>query len=311
MKETEAPMSFLHSCEGPGLEGECLDKAAATRLKTVAIIVIFLTSFLGFYIPVSSRRFRFLNLRGNPFWMMKVFAGGVILATAFIHMLPTAQNDFASPCLPQNPRGEIPTEKVDDMTGKKGALGETHVDDVNDSMFLHARHLVTAQVFELGVAAHSITVGISVGVSNSPCTIKPVFAALTFHQFFEGVALGGCVAKSCTVPFSIVTKSHFQPLFFIYTTAFMGFGFAITTSLGIAIGLGITASYNENSATSLIFTGMFDAISAGILAYMALVDFIAADFLSKRMQSSKQLQVYGFVFLFFGVGAMSSIGLWA
>lgn len=91
----------------------------------------------------------------------------------------------------------------------------------------------------------------------------------------------------------------------------MGFGFAITTSLGIAIGLGITASYNENSATSLIFTGMFDAISAGILAYMALVDFIAADFLSKRMQSSKQLQVYGFVFLFFGVGAMSSIGLWA
>lgn len=38
------------------------------------------------------------------------------------------------------------TEKVDDMTGKKGALGETHVDDVNDSMFLHARHLVTAQV---------------------------------------------------------------------------------------------------------------------------------------------------------------------
>lgn len=113
---------------------------------------------------------------------MKVFAGGVILATAFIHMLPTAQNDFASPCLPQNPRGKFPwggfiamlgalgtlvvdfaattfhmdhlnhhpikseTEKVDDMTGKKGALGETHVDDVNDSMFLHARHLVTAQV---------------------------------------------------------------------------------------------------------------------------------------------------------------------
>ncbi|XP_073396743.1 fe(2+) transport protein 2-like isoform X1 [Physcomitrium patens] len=100
------------SCEGPGLEGECLDKAAATRLKTVAIIVIFLTSFLGFYIPVSSRRFRFLNLRGNPFWMMKVFAGGVILATAFIHMLPTAQNDFASPCLPQNPRGEIPVGRI-------------------------------------------------------------------------------------------------------------------------------------------------------------------------------------------------------
>jgi len=50
------------------------------------------------------------------------------------------------------------------------------------------------QVFEFGVLAHSVIIGITIGVSNSPCTIEPLFAALTFHQFFEGLALGGCIA---------------------------------------------------------------------------------------------------------------------
>jgi len=54
------------------------------------------------------------------------------------------------------------------------------------------------QVFEFGIVAHSIIIGITVGVSNSPCVIRPLFAALTFHQFFEGFALGGCIAQVST-----------------------------------------------------------------------------------------------------------------
>jgi len=91
----------------------------------------------------------------------------------------------------------------------------------------------------------------------------------------------------------------------------MGFCFAVTTPLGIAIGMGISTSYNENSSSALIVEGVFDSISAGILVYMALVDLIAVDFLSQRMRSSRRLQVYAFGALFLGCGCMSLIGVWA
>lgn len=169
-----------------------------------------------------------------------------------------------------------------------------HVTD--DSEFSNVRHIVVAQVFEFGIVAHSIIIGITVGVSSSPCVIKPLFAALTFHQFFEGFALGGCVAQA-----------GFRNL----TALVMGFFFAVTTPLGIAIGMGVSTTYNENSPKALVVQGVFDSISAGILVYMALVDLIAADFLSKRMRSSRQLQLCAFLALFLGAGAMSVLGVWA
>jgi len=50
-------------------------------------------------------------------------------------------------------------------------------------------------VLELGIVAHSIIIGISLGASESPCTIRPLVAALSFHQFFEGMGLGGCIVQ--------------------------------------------------------------------------------------------------------------------
>ncbi|KAG0564552.1 hypothetical protein KC19_8G119900 [Ceratodon purpureus] len=333
---------------GPAVEDECYNKASALRLKGWAIAVIFLASALGVLIPLSGRRLNFLKPEGNPFFIAKVFAAGVILATAFIHMLPTAHDVLGNPCLPEDPWGKfawagfiamlgalatlvmdfaatefylsrqkqqqpIEESKVDNLAGsynvdsvekqsKAGvslhdvAYPHIHAQEDEDSMFTHARHVVVAQVFEFGVVAHSIIIGITIGVSNSPCTIEPLFAALTFHQFFEGFALGGCIALA-----------RFRNA----SALFMGFTFAITTSLGIAIGMGISTTYNENSPTALMVIGIFDSISAGILVYMALVDLIAADFLSKRMRSDRKLQIYAFVALFLGCGAMSIIGVWA
>lgn len=43
--------------------------------------------------------------------------------------------------------------------------------------------------------SHSVIIGLSLGVSHSPCTIRPLIAALGFHQFFEGFALGGCISQ--------------------------------------------------------------------------------------------------------------------
>ncbi|KAG0626033.1 hypothetical protein M758_2G097800 [Ceratodon purpureus] len=326
---------------GRDLEEVCFDKDAAVQVKVAAIAVIFLTSAVGVLIPLLGRRLGVLSPDRNPFFIMKVFAAGVILATAFIHMLPTAMEVLANPCLPTEPwghfawsgfiamlgalgtlviefgatefylnrhgwampgpivdtLGEINTLEKQSLEASSGSPTCIHVKDGRDeSMFTHARHLVVAQVFEFGVVAHSIIVGITVGVSHSPCTIKPLFAALTFHQFFEGIALGGCI-----------TLAGFRTR----TSLIMGTCFAITTPLGIAIGMGIANTYNEKSPKSLMVTGIFDSISAGILLYMALVDLIASDFYSKRIRGSRILATQAFLALFLGVACMSIIGVWA
>ncbi|XP_030448627.2 zinc transporter 4, chloroplastic-like [Syzygium oleosum] len=160
----------------------------------------------------------------------------------------------------------------------------------------HARHVVVSQVLELGIVSHSVIIGISLGVSQSPCTIRPLIAALSFHQFFEGFALGGCISQA-----------QFKTL----PATIMACFFAITTPAGIAAGTAIASSYNPYSVGALITEGILDCMSAGILVYMALVDLIAADFLSKRMSCNFRLQVVSYLMLFLGAGLMSLLAIWA
>ncbi|CBI34137.3 unnamed protein product, partial [Vitis vinifera] len=158
------------------------------------------------------------------------------------------------------------------------------------------RHRVISQVLELGIVVHSVIIGISLGASESPKTIKPLVAALTFHQFFEGMGLGGCIV---------------QAKFKLRAAAIMALFFSLTTPVGIAIGIGISNVYDENSSTALIVEGIFNAASAGILVYMALVDLLAADFMNPRMQGNGRLQVGANISLLVGAGCMSLLAKWA
>jgi zinc transporter 1/2/3 len=47
----------------------------------------------------------------------------------------------------------------------------------------------------MGILVHSVIIGLSLGASKSSKTIKPLVAALSLHQFFEGVGLGGCISQ--------------------------------------------------------------------------------------------------------------------
>ncbi|KAI5011350.1 hypothetical protein ZWY2020_013487 [Hordeum vulgare] len=58
------------------------------------------------------------------------------------------------------------------------------------------RHRVVSQVLELGILVHSVIIGVSLGASVRPSTIKPLVGALSFHQFFEGIGLGGCIVQA-------------------------------------------------------------------------------------------------------------------
>ncbi|KAI3707223.1 hypothetical protein L6452_25548 [Arctium lappa] len=194
-------------------------------------------------------------------------------------------------------------------SGQEGCDGQvSEYSDENPHMHSHShgfnddddesgiRHIVVSQVLELGIISHSIIIGLSLGVSQSPCTIRPLLGALSFHQFFEGFALGGCISQA-----------KFGSLHSMVMACF----FAVTAPVGVGIGTGISKFYNANSPRALMIEGILDSISAGILVYMSLVDLIAADFLSKRMRCNVRLQVVSYIALFLGAGLMAALAAWA
>ncbi|KAJ4756719.1 zinc transporter [Rhynchospora pubera] len=181
------------------------------------------------------------------------------------------------------------------------------------------RNRVISQVLELGISVHSVIIGMSLGASQSPSTIRPLIAALTIHQFFEGLGLGSCIAQAKFRQKSVVAMTIF---------------FALTTPAGIAIGIGIASRYNENSQTALIVEGLLNSASAGILVYrvllcathepfgelqltivkllvyMSLVDFLAEDFMNPRVQNNTKLQIWINIFLLLGADLMSLLAKW-
>jgi len=180
--------------------------------------------------------------------------------------------------------------------GHESCADETHAHTSPSMHDFSIRHTVVSQVLEMGIISHSVIIGLSLGVSQSPCIIRPLVATLTFHQFFEGLALGGCVSQA-----------SFKSLY----AFFMACLFAITTPACIAIGTGVSSISNPNEPRALILEGIFDSISAGILIYMSLVDLIATDFLSKKMYCSPKLQCVSYIALLMGGTVMASLAIWA
>ncbi|KAG6503630.1 zinc transporter 5-like [Zingiber officinale] len=334
-----------------GEEEGALDKKAALPLKIAAAFSILVCSAAGVLIPSLGKWIPAIRPENSPFFVVKSFAAGVILATAFIHILPDAFEGLSSPCLDPIPWQSFPfagfaammaaigTLMIDTIAtgyftrvhtqGRAAAVAEsiaageaekgaTDIDvvDVEGMMYhmthghSHAvgtaddsssntqliRHRIIAQVLELGILVHSVIIGISLGVSNSPSTLKPLLVALIFHQFLEGMGLGGCIAQARFKVRSMLT---------------MGLFFSLTTPAGVVIGIGISSVYNENSPSSLITQGILDSVAAGILIYMALVDLLAADFMNPKVQSNVKLQVMINFALLLGAGLMSLLAKWA
>ncbi|KAK4253552.1 hypothetical protein QN277_010211 [Acacia crassicarpa] len=174
--------------------------------------------------------------------------------------------------------------------------------DVDDEQIITSssaeviRQRIISQVLELGIVVHSVIIGISLGAAQSIETIKPLLVALSFHQFFEGMGLGGCI---CQAKFKSRSK------------AIMAILFSLTTPMGIAIGVGISGVYRENSPRALIVEGIFNSASAGILIYMALVDLLAADFMNPKLQSNFNIQLAAHLSLLLGTASMSLLAIWA
>lgn len=158
---------------------------------------------------------------------------------------------------------------------------------------------ISTYLLELGIALHSVLIGLTLGTTTE--SFEALFIALTFHQFFEAIALGAQIAR----------LEHLS----LRSAIFMVIFFTLTTPVGVAVGIIIhNQTFNEKSVTSLLVNGTLDSLSAGILIYVALVNLINAEMgpgAHSFQKLSKKLKFVYYLSLYAGAGAMAVVGRWA
>ncbi|ODV90762.1 hypothetical protein CANCADRAFT_2490 [Tortispora caseinolytica NRRL Y-17796] len=290
-------------------------------LRISAIFVILAASVLGTITPIALKKWRF-GFTPNKYVLLlfKYFGSGVIIATAFIHLLdPAIEALEYSPCLSgtwtvypwaealcllsimvmfyiefmllryasfknftgeadvnevltfghDHPREGVPDSQLQETGQDESSqpiIKESFDNEAGDNSSLIEYTARVGEVFilEFGVIFHSVFIGLTLAVSGDE--FITLYIVLVFHQGFEGLGLGSRLAE-------IDWKA--RP----WTPYFMALGYAVTTPIAIAIGLGVRHSYPPDGRTATITNGIFDSISAGILIYTGLIELLAHDFL--------------------------------
>ncbi|KAK4939308.1 hypothetical protein LTR10_020397 [Elasticomyces elasticus] len=333
-----------------------------------AIFVIGFVSSCATFFPVVAKKIPRLHIPLYVYLFARYFGAGVIVATAFIHLLDPAYGeigpntcvgmtggwadyswcpaivltsvviiflfDFGAERYVEVKYGvdsdadiqEAVTGHVDrpisaaqedralsiaegrreheDRQRKPSAFEKRYIEDYDSEHGdEHARKMAFRQqiaaflILEFGVIFHSVVIGLNLGVVGDEfSTLYPV---LVFHQSFEGLGIG---ARMSAIPFK---QGSWLP--WLLCTAY-----GITTPLAIAIGLGVRTTYNPNSFTANVVSGVLDSMSAGILIYTGLVELLARDFLFNPMRTKDNKRLtFMVICVLLGTGIMALLGKWA
>ncbi|KAJ6586228.1 ZIP-like iron-zinc transporter [Mycena sp. CBHHK59/15] len=305
-------------------------------LRVASVFIILFCSTGGTLFPVLAKRSTWLHVPKFIFEFAKYFGSGVIIATAFIHLLSPGLDELSSDCLSpawleypyalvlcllsifsifilelklgvqHDPHGHNAGSHA--AHGPEGADSPPtkYVADAEEQSTHKVTHLddsASAQIIgiailEFGVLLHSILIGLTLAVDQG---FKVLFVVIIFHQTFEGLGLGSRLAF-----IKLPSRYNYVPI-----AAAVIYG--LSTPIGIAVGLGIRSTYNPGSTTASIVSGVLDSLSAGILMYTGLVELLAHEFLFNKemINSSNGKLAYALGTMLFGCGIMALLGKWA
>ncbi|SCU81396.1 LAFA_0C04610g1_1 [Lachancea sp. 'fantastica'] len=332
-----------------------------SRLSSVFVILFVSTVFTLF--PVVAAQVKWLRIPRYIYYFARYFGTGVIIATAFIHLLDPAYDEIGGgSCVGQTGNWAIYSwcpaivlttvmitflvdlfsgiyveKKYGDRLGSccdneciENAVvvrrslrvsGSCSNNDLEQSSTDHGSNKkfydetvseteteISQQPFqsqisaflilEFGIIFHSVMIGLNLGTTGD--SFPTLYAVLVFHQSFEGLGIG---ARLSAIQFPIDKRWWSYALCVAY---------GITTPISIAIGLGVRTTYDGNSYTVNVVSGVLDAISAGILIYTGLVELLARDFLFYQSSNRDVKRVcFSVACVLLGAGIMALLGKWA
>ncbi|KAI0327441.1 Zinc/iron permease [Cubamyces sp. BRFM 1775] len=167
------------------------------------------------------------------------------------------------------------------------------------------RQVIGILVLQMGIMIHSLVIGLTLSITSGS-EFTSLVIAIVFHQLFEGLSLGiriaGLPSKRSEDGFKNLPGHILKPL--------LAMAFAMTTPLGIGIGIAALSGAKSTGPRLTLVQGVMSAISAGMLIYAACVEMLAGDFVmdAHLWRSSVRRQVLALLSLFAGVAAMAAIG---
>ncbi|GAB0144802.1 hypothetical protein EsHS_00005259 [Epichloe bromicola] len=111
-----------------------------TGLHAAALFIIWFVSSLGCAFPIMAARLPGLRIPRRFFFAVRHFGTGVLIATAFVHLLPTAFNSLGNPCL-----GTFWTKDYEAMPGAI-ALAAIFLVSIIEMVFHPCRHVPPAEI---------------------------------------------------------------------------------------------------------------------------------------------------------------------
>ncbi len=147
--------------------------------------------------------------------------------------------------------------------------GHSHVKDPKH----HAAHkeaLLRAWVFFFALSLHAVFDGLSLGSETTFEGFYGILVAVISHKVFDGIALG--------IPVYLAEMSTAQSLFALIFCAAM-------TPLGVAIGLGATASVSEHEGK--LAEAIIISLSAGSFLFISLVELLPSSLHDGRFVKTK------------------------
>ncbi|KAI1457883.1 Zip-domain-containing protein [Annulohypoxylon moriforme] len=336
-----------HCVDAEGEESQSTEEKCSRRdreynvpLRIGLLFVILVTSFIGvsgpiFLKPVLPQKFQ------TVFIVLKQFGTGVVIATAFVHLLTHAQLMFSNECI-----GELQYEGTTAaivMAGLFFAFAvETASHRLAKKFWTRSRYndeVVGVAVLEAGIIFHSLLIGVTLVVAGDSFFIT-LFVVILFHQMFEGIALGTRIASvGHHIKADVTNTNHAQPVITEFPPEqapkststpdtldenenwkslsmpkklLMAVPFALITPVGMAIGICVLKQFNGNDPNTLVALGTLDALSAGILIWVGVVEMWAGDWMFGELANAGLVEtcLAGFG-LIGGLVLMCILGKWA
>ncbi|KAJ0981927.1 hypothetical protein J5N97_010182 [Dioscorea zingiberensis] len=299
-------------------------------VKIWCLILVFVGTFIGGISPY------FLKWNEGFLALGTQFAGGVFLGTAMMHFLSDANETFEDLTEVEYPfafmlasAGYVITMLVDcaimavvnkgrsvgNVEGGARSVGETFQPekgsdagansngqsktedgghDHSVKSLVYASSLGDSILLIVALCFHSVFEGIAIGVAETKADAWKALWTVSLHKIFAAIAMG--IALLRMIPD--------RPLL---SCAAYSFAFAISSPIGVAIGIVIDATTQGRVADWIYAISM--GLACGIFIYVAINHLLSKGYKpSKRIAADTQLNRWFAVVL--GVGVIAVVMIW-
>ncbi|KAL8139760.1 hypothetical protein V2J09_005781 [Rumex salicifolius] len=287
-------------------------------VKIWCLIIIFFGTFIGGVSPCVFRWNDAFLVVGTQ------FAGGVFLGTALMHFLSDANETFGDLTSKEYPfafmlasvgylltmladcailylyKRQEQTHNRDSEEGKS-ANGTTNVITPQDcEASSHHHHIAMASsvgdtiLLIVALCFHSVFEGIAIGVSETESDAWKALWTISLHKIFAAIAMSIALLKMApNRPF--------------LSCAAYAFAFAISSPIGVAIGIVIDATTQGTVADWIFAISM--GLACGVFVYVSVNHLLAKGY---KPQKSVWVDTpfWKFLAVFMGVGVIAVVMIW-